>query len=595
MVNKILFNRKVCPLLKLFFAKTGISIIAALFTGIMTVISLPSSHAHASDKEIVVGGNVNYPPYEFMDKNGNPSGYNVELTRAIASIMGMKVRFKLGKWDEIRKKLEDGEIDALQGMSWSRGRSKVVDFSIPHTMVNHSIYTKKGAAPVRTLRGLSGKEAAFHARGFIHNYLTENRIAVIPVLTSTPAVAINRTSCGRPPYSVVASLPATYLMKEMNIKNVTATGKSVISVKYCYAVKKGNADLLARLNEGLAILKQTGQYKKIHDKWIGVLEPKSITWKQIVKYGSIVIIIFITVLAGVLLWSWTLKKQVFIRTAALEEEVRERKKTVKELKLKQRQLIQADRMATLGTLVSGVAHEINNPNGLILLNMPLILDYFRDTQQIIESYYRDNGDFQVAGLKFSRLQPKIKPKLIEVEESAARIKGIVEDLKDFSRKDDSELEYDVEVNKVISTAIRLVDNTIKKSTSSFESFLYPDIPLLKGNPQRIEQVIVNLIINSCQALSKMEERIRVTTEYSQHKGEVVITVEDEGEGITSQNIQYITDPFFTTKRSEGGTGLGLYMSAGIIKDHNGTIDFKSVQGEGTTAIIRLPVPERREK
>ncbi len=582
-------------LLKPLYSKCKSSIKPLLFTAIAAFMLLNTCIAWTAEKEIVVGGNVNYPPYEFIDKDGNPSGYNVELTRAIASIMGMKVRFELGKWEEIRKKLEDGEIDALQGMSWSKGRSRVVDFSIPHTMINHSIYTMDGAIPIRALRGLAGKEVAFHARGFIHNYLTEQKIAVIPVLTSTPAVAINRTSSGRPPYSVVASLPATYLMKEMNITNVKATGKSVISVKYCYAVKKGNTDLLARLNEGLAILKQTGQYKKIHDKWIGVLEPRDITWKQIIKYGSIVIGIFIAVLAGILLWSWTLKKQVSIRTAALEEEVKERKKTVKELKLKQKQLIQADRMATLGILVSGVAHEINNPNGLILLNMPLILDYFNDTQHIVEEYYRENGDFPVAGLRFSKLQPRIKPKLIDIKESAIRIKRIVEDLKDFSRKDDSEIEYNVDINTAVSAAIRLVDSTIKKSTSSFETELCPDIPLLKGNPQRIEQVIINLIINSCQALKSMDKGIKIKTEFSQDLMEVTVTVSDEGEGISSENLHYITDPFFTTKRSEGGTGLGLYMSAGIIKDLHGTIDFTSVPGEGTTAVIKLPVPARREQ
>jgi len=542
----------------------------------------------SEQRTILVGGNGNYPPYEFIDEEGEPNGYNVELTRAIARVMGIDVRFELGDWRVVRRGLEDGTVDVLQGMSYSEGRAKVVDFSVPHTIVNHSIYTRTGVETITTLEGLAGKEVAFHAMGFTHNYLSEKKIAVIPVLTGTPAGAISLIAAGKPDYAVVASLPAAYIIKEMDIKNVVPAANSVISVKYCYAVKRGNADLLAKLNEGLAILKQTGQYQIIYDKWLGVLEPKGAPWENIIKYGSIILILFLIALSGSLLWSWTLRKQVALRTAALQQEVRERKRTMNELKLKQRQLIQADKMASLGILVSGVAHEINNPNGLILLNMPLILDYFNDTRHIIEDYYVNNGDFHVAGLKYSRLKTKIEPKLVDIQDSAKRIKRIVEDLKDFARMDESDIEQVIDINQIAAAAVRLLENRIQKSTNFFSTDYTAEITYIKGNPQRIEQVIVNLLLNAFQALRNSDEGVCLMTKYSKEKNEIILEIHDEGEGVLPENIPYLTDPFFTTKRHTGGTGLGLSVSAGIIKDHHGSMEFTSIPGQGTTVTIFFP-------
>jgi polar amino acid transport system substrate-binding protein len=539
------------------------------------------------ERIIVAGGNQYYPPYEFLDKDGNPSGYNVDLTKAIADLEGMKVKFQLGAWRKVRRALETGEIDILQGMCYSEGRDKVVDF-IPHTVVNQSIFARQGVPVVNSLEDLEGKEVAFHGRGFIHDYLVEKKINVKPILTDTQADALLLVASGKYDYAVVSNFPAAYIIKELRLMNVVPVTKSVISVKYCYAVKKGNSELLARFNEGLAILKQTGQYQKIYDKWLGVLEPQGVPWGRIVKYGFIVTSLFFLVLAGTLLWSRTLKKQVAIRTVALEQEIQERKRAAEELRLRQQQLVQADKMASLGILVSGVAHEINNPNGLILLNSPLIIDYIEDIQPIVETYYKEHGDFEVAGLPYSKIRTKVQSKLIQIQDGAKKIKRIVDDLKNFARRDESDHNHLLDLNTTVQTAVRLVENTIRKSTSRFSEQYTQDLPKAKGNVQRIEQVIVNLILNACQALRNSEEGIFLLTRYERDTGEIVLEVRDEGVGIVPENLPHLTDPFFTTKREGGGTGLGLFVSAGIIKEHRGTLDFTSVLGQGMTVTLRLP-------
>jgi polar amino acid transport system substrate-binding protein len=568
-------------------------------TLLLVLLTLPAVPARGEsppheEKLIIVGGNRDYPPYEFLDKEGNPVGYNVDLTRAIANVMGMKVDFRLGAWVNIRKALDAGAVDVMQGMSYSDGRAKVVDFSIPHTVVNHSVFARKGSPPVQSLEELQGKELAFHNRGFIHDFLLEKGIRAKFALTDTQADALRQVAAGKVEYAVVASLPAAYIIKEHHLLNVVPVAKSIVSVKYCYAVRKGNSELLAKFNEGLAILKQTGQYQIIYDKWLGVLEPRGVAWGRIVKVGSLVVAVFLLVLAGTLFWSRTLKKQVATRTAALEREVQERKRSVEELRLRQQQLVQADKMASLGILVSGVAHEINNPNALILLNTPMVLDYIRDTQEILEDHYQQQGDFTVAGLPYSRMRSKVPVKLQEIQDGAKKIKRIVEDLKNFARRDETGQAHLIDFNVTAQTAVRLVENTIQKATNHFICSYEPDLPKIRGNAQRIEQVIVNLILNACQALRTNEERILLTTTHDRDRGEIVLSLRDEGGGINPEDLPHLTDPFFTTKREMGGTGLGLSVSAGIVKEHRGTLDFPSMPGQGTTVILRLPASNEGE-
>lgn len=537
-------------------------------------------------KVIVVGGNVNYPPYEFIDKEGNPSGYNVDLTKAIADLMGIKVVFRLGEWNKIRKAFEAGDIDMLQGMSYSPGRAKLVNF-VPHTVVSHSIFARQGAPVVSALEDLAGKEVAFHGRGFIHDYLTERKINVRPVLTGTQADALVLIEAEKFDYAVVANYPAAYIIKELRLTHVVPVAKSVIAVDYCYAFRKGETKLLVGFSEGLETLKKTGKYQAIYDKWLGVLEPQIVPWHKIFKYGSIVVGLFLVVLTLTLLWTRTLKKQVAIRTADLEQEISERKRAAEELQLKQQQLIQADKMASLGILVSGIAHEINNPNSVVLLNSSLSVEYFKDAESVFETYYQEHGDFSVAGMQYSQMRGKFLPKLLAIQDSAKKIKSIVEELKDFARYNKSD-QCLMDINDAVRAAVRLAENSIQKSTNHFNQQYAQDIPRIKGNSQRIEQVIVNLIINACQALGNPEEAIYISTKYDKDKKEVVLEVRDDGAGIIPENLAHLTDPFFTTKREQGGTGLGLSVSAGIVKEHKGSLEFESTPGQGTIVALHLP-------
>jgi polar amino acid transport system substrate-binding protein len=249
-------------------------------------------------------------------------------------------------------------------------------------------------------------------------------------------------------------------------------------------------------------------------------------------------------------------------------------------------------MASLGILVAGVAHEINNPNGLILLNMPILREVYQDAEEVLEERFRTQGDFTLGGLPYSRMRDEVPHLLEEAQEGAYRIKRIVEELKDFARQDSSPAVESVDFNTVVQAAVRLVDSSLRSATNHFEAQYDPALPAIQGNAQRIEQVVVNLLLNACQALPDVAHGIVLRTCYDQAAGTVVLTLTDEGLGIASEHIARLTDPFFTTKRESGGTGLGLSVSATIVKEHNGALTFESTPGSGTTVTLTLPLCTR---
>lgn len=255
----------------------------------------------------------------------------------------------------------------------------------------------------------------------------------------------------------------------------------------------------------------------------------------------------------------------------------------------QQQILQADKMATIGILASGIAHEINNPNNYILLNGKIISKVWSDITPMLQKYYENNGDFSLAGMPYTKAKDKIGKLISGVSDGAMRIQRIIQSLKDFARYDQGELDKVVDINSIVDSAIIIVQNMINKSTNRFTVKYGENIPEIMGNSQQLEQVIINLITNSCQALEGREKGLFVSTAFFENSKNVLIEVRDEGVGISPENLKYILDPFFTTKRDSGGTGLGLSVSYNIIKNHGGKIDFSSRPGMGTTVKITLPV------
>lgn len=525
-------------------------------------------------QSVRVGGDHNYPPYEFLNENGQPDGYNTELTRAIAEVMGMEVEILLGGWATKRKQLETGELDALQGMAFSTNRAKTYAYSPPHAIVHQSIFARKGKNKITGLSELRDKEVIVQRGGIMHDHMLQTNLDAHLVLVDTHADALRLLASGKHDYALVANLPGLFLGRELELSNILPIGEPFGAQRYGYSVLKGNESLLAKFSEGLAILKNTGRQQAIYNKWLGPLEKSGWPWKSIGLVTAVVSALLLLVLGGIVIWNRALRHEVAQRT--------------QEQQLQQQQLIQADKMTSLGILVAGVAHEINNPSSLLLLNLPVLKEAYQDAEEILEAHYHEQGDFNLGGLKYSRMRDEISPMLDEMLDGAYRIRRIVDDLRDFARQGTADLSETVDLNEVVSAAIRLVDNTIRKSSCQFEVTYGDNLPSFKGNAQRVEQVVINLIVNACQALESSNRGISVSTLYHPLEGMLRLEVHDQGRGIAPENLSRLCDPFFTTRREDGGTGLGLSVSASIVQEHSGKLLYDSQPGKGTCATLALP-------
>ncbi len=272
-----------------------------------------------------------------------------------------------------------------------------------------------------------------------------------------------------------------------------------------------------------------------------------------------------------------------------------KKKAEEKAKKQQQQLIQLDKLASLGVLVAGVAHEINNPNQTIMSNVNRIIEAWESILPILEEYYEENGDFLVGGLNYSRMRKQLPVYQRGISEGAKSIDLIVNDLKNFARQENYERHEEININRVVNSSVTLTSDYIKKATKRLKVEIEENLPTIKGNFQRLEQVMINLIENACQALQDNEQGILITTSFHQEFDCIEVKIRDEGTGIAPENLARIKDPFFTTKRDAGGIGLGLSISYTIIEDHQGTLSITSERGKGTMATICLPVIPRESK
>jgi two-component system NtrC family sensor kinase len=237
---------------------------------------------------------------------------------------------------------------------------------------------------------------------------------------------------------------------------------------------------------------------------------------------------------------------------------------ITEEKRLQQELIQQEKMAAIGMLAGGVAHEINNPLGGILAFTQLIM--------------RDMGD-----------DNPVKGDLAEIERAAIRCKKIVADLLDFSRVSAGKEGQWLEVNALIEKIVPFIKAELKSYNVNLSMELKDALPKVYGDANKLQQVFLNLLTNACQSMPKGGD-LKVMT-FSEGKN-VCVQVEDSGHGIPKELINRIFDPFFTTKAPGKGTGLGLSISYRIIKEHEGSIDVESSENKGSRFIVKLPAVKK---
>ena len=285
------------------------------------------------------------------------------------------------------------------------------------------------------------------------------------------------------------------------------------------------------------------------------------------------------------------------RAKELEKQAVERKQAEEALRTTQEQLQQAQKMTALGTLVAGVAHEINNPINLIMFNVPILKKIWHDFQPILKEHADREPDKKYGGLAHDFLEIHLNQLFSDMDMAARRVAKIVTDLTDFARQPSVTEKSPMQMNTAVENAIRLAQTSLRKSGIKVTLELGDNLPLMEGDLQSIEQIVLNLTINAVQAIDHDQGEVKVVTGYQKKDGWVFISISDNGRGIDPSIYDKIFDPFVTDKHAKGGTGLGLSITHNLVKAHDGEITFRSKQGKGTTFTVSFPtmLKEKRRR
>jgi signal transduction histidine kinase len=223
----------------------------------------------------------------------------------------------------------------------------------------------------------------------------------------------------------------------------------------------------------------------------------------------------------------------------------------------------------------------------VLMNASVLASAWDDVVDVLDVHRQEGHEFSIARLSYEEMRETIPPLIRQIGDGARRIERIIGDLKDFVRPGPRAREP-FQLNDVATHAVRLLQHVIRKRTDQFRLDLAANVPLVRGDAQQIEQVIVNLVINALEALPERSAAVTVRTASDAETNMVSCEVEDDGVGIPAENLSRLGEPFFTTKSAHGGTGLGIAIASSLVRLHNGRLRFSSEPGHGTRAIVEFP-------
>lgn len=656
-----------------------------------------------------VGSDHDYPPYEFIGKDGKPTGFNVELIKAVCEAAGLKAEVRLGVWDEVRTKLSKGDIDVIAGMYFSQEREKAVDFSMPHNRVSSALFVRNDSDIVNFGQA-KNREIIVQKGDIMHDHLLKNNFTDRIVTVADPVTGLSLLAQGKYDGVLLSSrIQGYYFIHEKRFKGLRALDTDIPARRYCFAVRKGAGDLVHRLNEGLSVVKLTGKYQALSDRWFGVYVEKTF-WETSKEFAVAIgmILVLLVIITG---FTWFLRNQVKRRTRelliserryrhlvqnasdilsvtddngyilyinpivenimgykiddmmgkrfynfvhpdylqavasfyqnqfdnklnnlyhefpvigkdgatiwlgqnsqilenegvilgfqAIARDITERKKVEDDLR-KNRQILleeiterkradderkhlaerlqRAEKMEALGTLAGGVAHDLNNVLGILVGYSELLLDDIP-----ADSPFRAHVE--------------------QIMKGGMRAAAIVQDLLTMARRG-VQTDNVVNLNTVIAEFMGTPegdDLLARNDRVRFEIDLAPDLLKIKGSQPHLFKTILNLMTNAVEAMNaggtlalttsnRHLERQMLGYDTVYEGDYVVLTVSDTGEGIAEEDIRHIFEPFYTKKvMGRSGTGLGLAVVWGTVKDHNGFIDVKSEPGKGTVFTLYFPV------
>lgn len=525
-------------------------------------------------RTLVVRGDADYPPYEFLDDDGEPAGFDVDIFRAVARAQGLAFDLRLGEWTSARRALENSDIDILIGMHISRERTRVIAFSHPYTAIQHAIFVRAGS-DITGYRGLRDRELVVQDATLMHDMLKRGHLTAAIATTNSVGEALKELASGRHDAALVPKYQGLFLAKELKLGNIGPVGQPLTDDSgYGFAVRKDDAWLATTLNEGLRIIKETGEYEAISQRWLGVYDDAaSGLSREKLRWAGWALLALALLAMAALMWSWTLRKEVRARTRELSHELAERVRAEEAGRRLKEQLRQSQKLEAMGRLAGGMAHDFNN---------------------IITGI---TGHAQLMQARAERAGLASDPSLGHIISAAGSAGDLVGQLMAFARRERTQSSR-LDVNTAVAGAVQLMSHSLG-DTIRVETELLAERPMVVGDTTQLQSALLNLGLNARDAMPHGGTLTFVTSIVDRGPGElppelragpyVRIQVRDTGEGMPAEVREHIFEPFFTTKQPGKGTGLGLASVYGCVRAHGGSIEVHSELGVGTAFTLLLPL------
>lgn len=477
-----------------------------------------------------VAGDIQFPPYEYLDTDGTYKGFNVDLLKAISLVTGMEFQFIPMKWEDAFHSIERGQADIIQGMKESEERRTKFSFTDSLLMNSQSVFVKNNSYDINNNSDLINKTVSIQKEDIVYYELS--KIENIDIIQyDTMEEAVEALIDGDVEAMVGNTLTVNFICKENSwIDQVKIVGQTLNEQRYSMAVSKDNPKLLKKLNDGLSEIQKNGMYDSLHRKWFGTPIKNTSAEKEVqIKILLLSLLILSLIIFGVQLINRKLKR-------VIEEKTREEKILINELR-------NYDKLQFMDKIISSIAHEIRNPLTSVRLY----------TTQMKSKL--DNREFLLAAAE-------------DIPEEIDRIDDLIKEFMEYTtpRKPQiitfnlkNELEKTIKFIKLQTRDIHIETNILE------DIFIEFDLSHFK-------QIVLNILLNSKDALKDVENpSIKINGYIDGNHVDVVFS--DNGCGMDEESLDYIFEPFYTTK--DNGNGVGMFIVKKLIEENGGRIKAKN--------------------